>query len=43
MLKPKEKYFSILSKFLWEDTFQDYLFKLLVAKKIVISLELFVY
>ena len=42
-LKPKKKFFGILSKFLWEDIFQDYLFKLVVAKKIDISLELFAY
>ena len=32
MLKSKEKYFGIFSKFLWEDIFQDYLFNLIVTK-----------
>ena len=37
MLKSKEKYFGIFSKFLWEDIFQDYLFKLIVTKNNDIS------
>ena len=43
VLKPKEKFFGILSKFSRKDIFQDYLFKLVVAKKIDISPQLSVY
>ena len=39
----KRNFFGILSKFSLEDIFQDHFFKLVVAKKIVISLELSVY
>ena len=42
-IKTKEKFFGILSKFSWENIFQYYLFKLVVVKKIVISLEISVY
>ena len=42
-IRTKERFFGILNKFSWEDILQDYLFKLVVAKKIVGSLELYVY
>ena len=42
-IRTKRKVFGIPTKFSWEYIFQDYLFKLVVAKKIDISLELFAY